>query len=105
MFRDNGSSNLGPVMRTLWLCGLFLVLAALPASGRRLVPDRQFSHKHHTSPNCDYRLALCKAKVPDKIAGCETLYQEAMASGGYWGEPEARAKAHFRPGRIKLCVP
>ena len=83
---------------------LFLALAVLPASARGLKSLATNPH-FHTSPACDVYLAKCKSKFPDNAQGCATLFEAAKASGGVWGEPAARAAAHFPGHRILYCLP
>jgi hypothetical protein len=79
---------------------LVVVLLALVA----LLNAGQAQARHFSSRSCDLFLAHCKARTPEKAAGCQILFDAAGKSGGAWGQPEARAAAHI-PGHVAFCEP
>jgi len=91
-------------MRSLLLCALATMVAVGPAGA--VNPNINAVSRHrHSSPSCDFRLAFCRGKHPGNPQGCQILFEIANANGGYWGGPEALAKAHFRGSGSKTCIP
>lgn len=98
-------------MKAMLLTASAFLFAAAPASARHFGHETD-SHRH-SSPPCDYYYSMCSAKYPDSLRACQILFDAAKASGGYWGEPEARKAAHpywgesARHGhpRVRFCVP
>ena len=90
-----------------------LLLACAPASAGR--HGHETDKKRHSSPPCDFYFSHCSAKFPDSVKACQILFEAAKASGGYWGEPQARKEAHPYWGasvkrghghpRVLFCVP
>jgi hypothetical protein len=98
-------------MKALVLAASAIFLLAAPAfAGKH---GHETDRSRHSSPPCDYFYSTCSAKFPDSVKACQILFDAAKASGGYWGEPEARKAAHpywgasVRRGhrRVRLCVP
>jgi hypothetical protein len=98
-------------MKAFALLVLATTLAVAPASAR--FHTHETDKKRHSSPPCDFYFSTCSAKFPDSVRACQILFGAAKASGGYWGEPEARKAAHpywgesarHSHGRQRVCVP
>ena len=90
-----------------------VLLATTPAFAWRPHFGHETDRHRHASPPCDYYFSRCSAKFPASVKACQTLFDAAKASGGYWGQPDASKAAHpfwFEADRHvkvheRLCVP
>jgi len=95
-------------MKAFVLAVSALLLAAAPAfAGRH---GHETDKHRHSSPPCDFYFSTCSAKFPHSVKACRILFEAAKASGGYWGEPEARKAAHpywekHVHVHLRVCVP